>query len=206
MFLNHLPHPLPENWLIAELDQENDYLELLGHHGEFLVSIMKHEYDNPEKPYFLNLSQLKGILGRYDFESLEWPEWFQAEKEAMASALKLLEWINDNYINFLPVTMEVWMSVGTEDQKDKVQTYFEEITVGQFGSNQSYLFSRVRLTRTSSNYSEAAIERILHFLQTLKLPFEEFKGGLLTNENFLLLEDLRPNIVERIKSQHYEIH
>ena len=206
MFLDYLPHPLPENWLIGELDQDNEYLEFLGHHGEFLVSIMKHEYDNPEKPYFLNLSQLTGILGRYDFESLEWPEWFEDKKEALESALGLMKWINDNYINFLPVTLEVWMSVGTEDQKDIVQRYFEDVSVSNDDTNQCYLYSRLSLTRTSSNYSEAAIERILHFLKTVALPYNDFKGGLLTNENFQLIEDMRPNIVERIKSQQYEIH
>lgn len=199
MFLNHLPHPLPGNWLIGELDQDNEYLELLGHNDEFLMSIMKHEYDNPAKPYFLNLSQLKGILGRYEFESLDWPEWFEAEKEALESGLKLMDWINENYPKFLPVTLEVWMSVGTEEQQDIVQSYFEEITVGHDGANQAYLFSRVRLTRTSSNFSEAAIEVILHFLNTVAMPFHEFKGGLLTNEKFQLIEDLRPSIAEHFK-------
>lgn len=204
MFLDYLPHPLPENWLISEIDQDNEYLEFLGHNGEFLVSIMKHEYDNPEKPYYLSLSQLKGILGRYDFESLEWPEWFKSSKESVESALTLMEWINDNCSKFIPLTLEVWICVGTEDQKDIIQRYFEDVAVNHDDANQGYLYSRLSLTRTSATYSVAAIERILHFLKTVDLPFHEFKGGLLTNEKFQLIDDLRPSIAECIKSQQYE--
>ena len=97
-------------------------------------------------------------------------------------------------------------SVGTENQKDIVQRYFENVLVSHDDTNQCYLYSRVSLTRTSLTYSEAAIDRILHFLKTVELSYNEFKGGLLTNENFQLIEDLRPNIVERFKSQQYEIH
>lgn len=204
MFLDHLPDTLPENWFIGELDQDNEYLELLGHNEEFLVSIMKHEYDNPDKPYYLNLSQLKGILARNDFESLEWPEWFENEKEAWESALRLMKWINNYYIKFLPLTLEVWMSIGTEDQRDIVQRYFEDVAVSHDDADQGYLYSRVSLTRTSLTFSEAAIERIFHFLKTVKLPLHQFKGGLLTNENFQIIDDLRPSIDEFIKSHPYE--
>ncbi|WP_339865377.1 hypothetical protein [uncultured Algoriphagus sp.] len=160
MFLDYLPHPLPENWLISEIDQDNEYLEFLGHNGEFLVSIMKHEYDNPKKPYYLSLTQLKGILGRFDFESLDWPEWFQAEKEALESALKLMEWINQNYGTFDPVTNYVLVSLGTEERIDSIRRHFDGRIMVQEFQNRKLVFREVNLTWGADSHAEAALKAI----------------------------------------------
>ncbi|MEB2777456.1 hypothetical protein SYJ56_19230 [Algoriphagus sp. D3-2-R+10] len=199
MSLSYLTDTLPENWLIGELDQDNEYLELLGHDGEFLVSIMNHEYDNPGKPYFLNLSQLKGILGRYDFESLGWPEWYKEAKDAVNSALKLMEWINQNYGTFDPVTNYVLVSLGTEDRIDSIRTHFYGRIMVQEFQQRKLAFGEVNLTWGASSHSEAAIKAIVMFYESQGFDTEDLMVGYLCNEKFQLIEDLRPAVLHQIK-------
>ncbi|UZD22286.1 hypothetical protein PBT90_02350 [Algoriphagus halophytocola] len=203
MFLNHLPHPLPENWLIGELDQDNEYLELLGHNEEFLLSIMKHEYDNPAKPYFLNLSQLKGILCRYDFESLDWPEWFKSPKDGVESAIRLMEWINLNYGTFDPVSNSVLVSLGTEDRVDSIRAHFGGRVMVQEFQNRKLVFREVNLTWGAASHSEAALKAIILFYETQGFDTTDLTVGFLTNEKFQLIDDLRPAILEQLKKVPY---
>ncbi|WP_075351370.1 hypothetical protein [Algoriphagus marinus] len=199
MYKNHLPETLPVNWMIAECDEANGYLEFLGFKDEFLVSVMESSYDNPSQPFHLSMSQLKGILSRYDFENLMWPEWFKTAQEAIASAIALMNWINQNWENFYPVTLEVLVSLGTEKQLPILRGYFEgELIIHNF-SNETLIFRKVNLLRGLASYSESAIETICHFFESYNLKIEEVKGGLLTNEKFQLIEDLRPAVLDKLK-------
>ena len=204
MFLDYLPYPLPENWLIGELDQDNEYLEFLGYNGEFLVSIMKHEYNNPQKPYFLNLSQLKGILGRFDFESLDWPEWFEDLKEAMESASALIEWINQNYGTFDPVTNYVLVSLGTEERIDSIRRHFDERIIVQEFQNRKLVFREVNLTWGADSHAEAALKAIDLLYEAQAFDTEDLVVGYLCNEKFQLIEDLRPAVLDRINKSTVE--
>jgi hypothetical protein len=206
MYKNYLPEPFPVNWIIADLDEANGYLEFLGFKDEFLVSVMESGYDNPSQPFHLAMSQLKGILSRYDFDNLMWPEWFGTAEEAVASAIQLMNWINQNWENFYPVTLEVLVSLGTEEQLPILRGYFEgELIIHDF-NGEALVFRKVTLLRGSSCYSESAIETICHFHESANLKIEEVKGGLLTNEKFQLIEDLRPIITERSRPLHHEIN
>lgn len=202
MYTDHLPESLPGNWIIAELDEANEYLEFLGFEGEFLISVMPHPEENPSLPYFLSLSQLKGILGRYDFESLDWPEWHQSAKEGTGSALLLMEWINRHYESFCPLTLEVYVSVGTGDQLDLLSRFFEdELAVHDF-EGQALVFRKVRLLFGAEDYAASAIATICHYAESCNISADEVTGGQLTNERFQLIEDLRPAIRERLRMIH----
>lgn len=202
MYTKHLPAELPENWVIAELDEENDYLEFLGFEGEFLVSIMKDTYENPDEPFHLVMNPLKGILSRYDFEKLNWPECFAKRKDAVQSAVELMTWMNQNYPNFDPVTLEVYVSVGTVDQLDLLQGFFlEKLSIHDL-EGQPLVFRKVRLLPGAGDYAASAIETICHYAKNCTAAEEEFRGGLLTNERFQLIEDLRPAIRERLNLVH----
>jgi len=202
MYTDHLPELLSGNWVIAELDEANEYLEFLGYEEEFLISVMPHPEENPSLPYFLSLSQLKGILGRYDFESLDWPEWHVSAKEAIGSALLLMEWINRHYESFSPLTLEVYVSVGTVDELDLLRGFFEdELAVHDF-EGQALVFRKVRLLRGAEDYAASAIATICHYAESCNVADDEVKGGLLTNERFQLIEDLRPAIRERLSLVH----
>ena len=198
MYSNYLPSTLPQNWVLAEIDQENEYIEFLGYDEELLVSIMAQPADNPDEPYFLCLSQLKGMVGRYDFESLDWPEWHIDEESAVQSAIKLMEWINQNYQHIDPVSKELYISLGTEEQLPILQKYYEEELVIHEYREEKLVFKRARLIGGSTSYSESAIQTISHFAQCYKLPFYEIRGGLLCNERFELLEDFREELAKRV--------
>ncbi|SFB40247.1 hypothetical protein [Algoriphagus aquimarinus] len=203
MYKKHLPELLPENWKLSDLDEANGYAEFLGFDGEFLISIMKHLDEYPSDPYFLCLNQMKGILGRYDFDSLDWPEWFENPKEAMDSALKLIEWINQNYANFAPVTQYVMVSLGTEDRINSISRHFDGyITVQEF-QNKRLVFRKVNLTWGAANYSEAALKAISLFYKTQGFDTENLVVGYLTNEKFQLIEDLRPAVLDQIKQRPF---
>jgi hypothetical protein len=201
MYKNYLPETLPLNWMIADLDEANGYLEFLGFKDEFLVSVMESGYDNPSQPFHLSMSQLKGILSRYDFENLMWPEWFGTAEEAVASAIQLMNWINQNWENFYPVTLEVLVSLGTEKQLPILRGYFEgELVIHDF-NGEALVFRKVTLLRGLACYSESAIETICHFFESTNLKIEEVTGGLLTNEKFQLIEDFRPKLRDLLKLQ-----
>ncbi len=199
MYKSYLHETLPENWVIGELDEVHDYIEFLGFHGEFLISVMLNEYDNPLQPYFISFNQLKGILERYDFESLEWPEWFETAQEALDSAIKLLEWINQNYKYFLPLTLEVLVSLGSADQLSQFEKYFEGNLLTHEYQGERLVFRKVSLLLDASSYEESAIQMICHYAKCYEIPIEEVKGGLLTNEKFELIEDLRLEILNQLK-------
>lgn len=202
MYQHYLPEPMPENWVVAELDEPNGYLEFSGFDGEFLISVMPHPEENPSLPYFLSLSQLKGILERYDFEYLDWPEWHVSAKEGTESALQLMEWINRHYGSFSPLTLEVYVSVGTGDQVDRLSRFFgDELAVHDF-EGQTLVFRKVRLLRGAGDYAASAIETICHYAENCNISDEEIRGGLLTNERYQLIEDLRPAIRERVRELH----
>ena len=202
MYTDHLPESLPGNWVIAELDEANEYLEFLGFEGEFLISVMPHPEENPSLPYFLSLSQLKGILGRYEFESLDWPEWHVSAKEAIGSALLLMEWINRHYESFSPLTLEVFVSLGTVDRLDRLSRFFGDgLAVNDF-EGQPLVFRKVRLLRGAEDYAASAIATICHYAENCNVSADEITGGLLTNERFQLIEDLRPAIRERLSQFH----
>ena len=199
MYENHIPATIPANWKISELDEENECLEFLGFDDEFLVSLMKHKYDNPSAPYFLCLNQMKGILDRCDFENLEWPEWFENAEDGVDSAIKLMEWINQNYQNFLPVTQEVWVSLGSEDQRNQIEGYFSgDLQLHEF-QGERLIFRKVSLSWGSLSYSEAAIETVFEFNKSSKIPANDLKAGFLTNERFQLIDDLRPTVLRQLK-------
>jgi hypothetical protein len=204
MYKSYLPETLPENWVISELDEIYGYLELIGFNGEFLVSVMKHEYDNPSKAYFLSLSQTKGILERYEFEKLNWPEWFETAEQAVDSAIKLLEWINQNYENFLPLTLEVWVALGSAAQLSQLEKYFEGNLLTHEYQGERLVFRKVSLLQNASSYEESAIQTICQYAKCCNLSIEEITGGLLTNEKFELIADLRPELINRLNSTVYE--
>lgn len=198
MYTEHLPASLPENWIIAELDEDYEYLEFLGFDGEFLISLMPHPEESPSLPYFLTLSQLKGILGRFDFEDLEWPEWHANPAEAVRSAVDLMEWMNQNYGSFIPLTLEVWVSLGSIEQLELIQKHFEdELMIHEF-EGKSMVFKRLDLIQGSNSYSDSALRPVSHFLENSQLSPDDLEAGTLTNERFELVEDLREKIRERI--------
>jgi len=192
---DYLPQSLPENWIIIEIDEANEYLEFSGFNGEFLVSGMAHPEDNPSKPYFLSLSQLKGIIGRYDFENLNWPEWHKNPNDALKSAMDLMEWMNQNYSSFIPLTSEVWVSLGSIDQLELIQKYFEDELVSQEFQGQKLIFKPLNLSWGSSSYSESAIRTICHFIENSSLCTDNLTAGILTNERFQFIEDVRDEIL-----------
>lgn len=199
MYTEHLPASLPENWIIVELDEDYEYLEFLGFDGEFLISLMPHPEENPSLPYFLTLSQLKGILGRYDFEDLEWPEWHANPAEAVRSAVELMEWMNENYSNFLPLTTEILVSLGMEDQLLTIKRYFEgELKIRDL-EGQALVFKTISLLEGSNSYEESAMRSLSDFAKSCGLGAEEIRGGLLVNEKFEWIRDLREEIRNRIR-------
>lgn len=204
MYSKHLPAELPENWTIAEIDEENNYIEFLGFDEEFLISIMKDTYENPDEPFHLVMNPLKGILSRYDFENLDWPQWFGKRKDTVRSTLDLINWINQTHHNFAPVTLEVYVSLGTEDQFPLIEKHYQgELIIHEY-DNERLVFRKVSLLRGSWSFSDSAIESISHLAKTLTLSLSELKGGILTNEKFQFLEDLRPKLVKHLKSLSYE--
>ena len=204
MYTKHLPDQLPANWVVAENDEENDYIEFQGFDGEFLISIWKDTYENPDEPFQLSMNPLKGILSRYDFEKLDRPESFAKRKVAIHSARDLMIWMNQNYSNFDPVTLEVFVSLGTEDQLPIIEKYYREKLILQDYEGERLVFKRVSLFRGSSSYSQSAIDSICHFAKTSNLNPSELKGGILTNERFQFLKDLRPELLNHSKSMGYE--
>jgi len=204
MYKSFLAETVPENWVIGELDEVYGYLEFLGFDGEFLISVMEHAYDNPSKPFFLSLSQTKGILERYDFEKLKWPDWFGTAEEAVKSAIQLLEWLNQNYKNFLPLTLEVWVSLGSADQLSQLEKYFDGNLVTHEYQAERLVFSKVSMLQNASSYAESAIQTIWRYAKCYNIPIEEITGGLLTNEKFDLIANLRPELIHRLNSKVYE--
>ncbi len=200
MYQPYLPHTLLENWRIAELDEKYGYLQFLGFGGEFLVAVTGQSNENPSAPFHLSMNQLKGILHRYDFGKLDWPVWFESEEEAVGSALRLMIWINQNYSDFLPLTGEVLVSVGTEDQLDILRRYYVDGLSLQEYRGEVLVFRRVSLLYGCSGFEESAIQSICHFAQSYNLTIEEVKGGLLTNEKYELIGDIRPEIINQLKS------
>lgn len=191
MYHTYLPDLLPKNWAVAELDEDNGYLEFLGYDGEFLVSVMEDSYENPDTPYHLCMNQMKGIIGRYDFDQLDWPEWFKDPEEAVNAALKLMIWMNQNYSDFLPLAMEILVSIGTKDQLQVIEQYFTgELKIHDF-NGQTLVFKKVCLLGGSNSYEESAKLSLSDFTLNSGLSPKEMKGGLLTNEKFELIEDLR---------------
>lgn len=195
MYTEHLPASQPENWIIAELDEDNEYLEFLGFEGEFLISLMPHPEENPSLPFFLTLSQLKGILGRYDFEDLEWPEWHGNPAEAVRSAVELMEWMNGNYGSFIPVTTEVLVSLGKAEYLDEIRKHYaEELVIHEF-DGQSMVFKKLNLIQGSTSYSESAIRTLCHFLENYSISPENLTAGILTNERFQFIKDVREELL-----------
>ena len=204
MYSNYLPPTLPKNWILAEIDEENEYIEFLGFDKELLVSIMAQPTNNPSEPHFICLSQLKGILGRYDFENLDWQEWHPTEEAAVESAIKLMAWINQNYNDIDPISSELFISLGTKEQLPILQKYFEEKLVIHEYRGENLVFKKARLLGGSTSHSESAIQSLSHFVQGYKLPFHEIKGGLLCNEHFKLIEDIRFKLFEHLKQINYK--
>lgn len=202
MYSNYLPPSLPQNWVLAEIDQENNYIEFLGFDEELLVFIIAQTEDNPKEPYFLCLSQLQGMVGRYDFDSLEWPEWHPNEESAVQSAIKLMDWINQNYQNIDPVSNELYISLGTEEQLPILQKYYEEEIILHEFRGENLVFKKARLLSGSTSYSESAIQTISHFAKCYNLPVHEVKGGFLCNERFELIEDIRDDLATKLNMQY----
>ncbi|MDP3201309.1 MAG: hypothetical protein Q8M62_15855 [Algoriphagus sp.] len=196
---DYLPQSPPENWIITEIDEANEYLEFSGFNGEFLVSVMAHPEDNPSKPYFLSLSQLKGILHRYDFENLNWPEWHATPNDALKSAFDLMKWMNENYQSFIPLTLEVWVSLGSIDQLELIQKHFKDELVSQEFQGQQLIFKPLNLSWGSSSYSESAISTLCHFIENSSISPNNLTAGILTNERFQLIEDVRAEILIHLK-------
>lgn len=200
MYTEHLPASFPESWIIAEMDEDNEYLEFLGFDGEFLISVMPHPEENPSLPYFLTLSQLKGILGRNDFEEMEWPEWHANPAEVVQSAIDLMQWMNRNYGSFIPVTLEVWVSLGSIEQLKLIQKHFEDELVFQNFQGQQLIFKPLNLSWGSSSYSESTIRTLCHFLENYSISPENLTAGILTNERFQFIEDVRGEMLMRMTS------
>lgn len=196
---DYLPQSPPENWIITEIDEANEYLEFSGFNGEFLISVMAHPEDNPSEPYFLSLSQLKGILHRYDFEKLHWPEWHENPNDAVKSAMDLMEWMNENYQSFIPLTLEVWVSLGSIDQLELIQKHFEDDLVSRKFQGDQLIFKPLNLSWGSSSYSESAISTLCHFLENCSISTKNLTAGILTNERFQLIEDVRAEILIHLK-------
>lgn len=200
MYTKHLPAELPENWIIAEIDEENDYIEFQGFDGEFLTSIMKDSYENPEEPFHLVMNPLKGLHSRYDFESLDWPQWFAKRKNAVQSGLDLMNWMNENYSNFSPLTLEVYVSIGTEEQLLIIKKNYEDKLIIHEFEGERLVFKKVNLLRGFWSYSESAIESLRHFAKSSNLNPSNLNGGIMTNEKFQFLEDLRPELFKILKT------
>jgi hypothetical protein len=143
------------------------------------------------------MNQLKGILSRYDFENLDWPEWFAKRKDIVQSAFDLMNWMNENYSKFAPVTMEVYVSLGTEDQLPMIEKYFKDKLIIHVLEGDCMIFRKVNLVRGSWSYLESAIDSLCQFAKTSELNPSDLKGGILTNEKFQLLEDLRSEMIEQ---------
>lgn len=203
MYKEHLPDLLPENWVLSDLDEANGYVEFLGFEGEFLISVMYHAEEYPADPYLLNLSQMKGILGRYNFENLDWPEWFGDTNEAIESALKLMDWMNQNYGTFDPVTNYVMVSLGKEERLNSISSHFDGyITVEEF-QNRLLVFRQVHLTYGANTHAEAALRAIKLFYEIQGFDTKDLTVGYLTNEKFQLIEDLRPMVLDQIGKRNF---
>jgi hypothetical protein len=201
---DYLPHSLPENWITTEIDEANEYLEFSGFNGGFLISVMAHPEDNPSKPYFLSLSQLKGILHRYDFEKLNWPEWHANPDDAVKSAMDLMEWMNQNYASFIPLTLEVWVSLGSIDQLELIQRHFEGELISQEFQGQQLIFKPLNLSWGSSSYLESALRTLCHFLENCSICTDNLTAGILTNERFQFIEDVRDEILIHLKPKTHD--
>lgn len=199
---DYLPQSPPENRILTEIDEANEYLEFSGFNEEFLVSVMAHPEDNPSKPYFLSFSQLKGIIGRYDFENLNWPEWHENPNDALKSAMDLMEWMNQNYASFIPMTLEVWVSLGSIEQLELIQKHFEDELVSQEFQGQKLIFRPLNLSWGSSSFSESAIRTLCHFLENCSISPENLTAGIPTNERFQFIEDVRPRICAQLNPIH----
>lgn len=200
MYTKYLPAELPDNWVIAEIDEKNDYIEFQGFDGEFLISIMKDSYENPEEPFHLCMNPLKGILSRYDFENLDWQEWFLKRNDAVKFSLDLMNWMNENYSDFAPVTVEVLVSLGTENHLPIIKKYYKDQLIIHEMEGERLVFKKVNLLRGSRSYTDSAIESLSHFAKSSNLNPCDLKGGILTNEKFQLLEDLKPELQSHYKS------
>lgn len=62
------------------------------------------------------------------------------------------------------------------------------------------VFKKVNLLRGSRSYTDSAIESLSHFAKSSNLNLCDLKGGILTNEKFQFLEDLRPELQSHYKS------
>ena len=98
------------------------------------------------------------------------------------------------------MTLEVLVSVGTEAQLDILRSYYKEgLSIHEY-RGEVLVFRRVSLLYGCTGFAESAIESICHFAQCYNLAIEEVKGGLLTNEKYELIEDIRPEILKNLKS------
>lgn len=164
---------------------------------------MYHVEEYQADPFFLNLSQMKGMFERYDFESLNWPEWFGEPKEAIQSAFQLMAWINRNYESFDPVTNYVMVSLGKEDRLNSISRHFGGLTTVKEFQYQRLVFRQVELTWGANTHAEAALRAIKLFYELQGFDTEDLVVGFLTNEKFQLIEDLRPAILEQIGKRRF---
>ena len=110
--------------------------------------------------------------------------------------------INRHYESFSPLTLEVYASVGSRDQFDRLSGFFgDELAVRDF-EGQALVIRKVRLLPGSGDHAESAIATICHYAESCNVAADEVTGGLLTNERFQLIGDLRPAIRERLSEVH----
>jgi hypothetical protein len=183
MYLSYLPPVLP-HWEIIENDEVYNYLELSGYSGEFRVYLTEDHYENPDNPYKLGFDQTKGILERYDYETLEVETLYSTPQEAAQALMILINSIADLYSEFLSVTNEVFLALGDARHFENFQKILGgEIKIAESNS-QSLVFRKVSLTWGSISYEDVAIKSIRFLIEQSSFQANDFSDCFLSNEKF----------------------
>lgn len=179
MYHEFFPPALPANWFISDDDPDNNYIELLGFDGEFLVSISYEPDENSIKPYFLNLQQMKGAFQRYDYTSFGIGTWYSSSQAASMAAFDLLVLLNENYGKFLPVSQELWVSLGPSNEMEQVQKRFG----GDLRIHDGLVLKEI-LFHIMDEDLMATAKRIVHtYIHDFNVLEQHFEGGTIYNEN-----------------------
>lgn len=183
MYSTHFQGPINPHWVIADDDLANKYIELLGYKGEYLISISYEPDENPQKPYFLNFQQMKGAFQRYDYTAFGIACWYLSPQSATLSAMELMELVEQKYPKFLPISHELYVSLGPVANLERIQRVLGGVLLVFSVFGQELVFKQVQFMPQDADLIITAKKIIQSYTTLFQLTETDFAGGILCNEN-----------------------
>lgn len=92
-----LPPFLPNDWDLAEFDEENNFIEFIRIDNDYLLVVSYNPTENPSNPYIIFSAQTKISADQMDYSQLNIDSMAKNPQEAIEKCIKVMHRINQKH-------------------------------------------------------------------------------------------------------------